>query len=82
MWKKITAFFEAVGTARAANQLAQMGYYTEAKNLMLRHAEVKQTMKELNALSDRELNDIGISRGDIFSIAHNLGERPKEQAVA
>lgn len=30
---------------------------------------VRQTEKELRALSDRELNDIGIARGDIYSIA-------------
>jgi len=28
-----------------------------------------QTVKELRALTDKELNDIGISRGDIYSIA-------------
>ena len=27
------------------------------------------TVKELRKLSDRELNDIGINRGDIYSIA-------------
>jgi uncharacterized protein YjiS (DUF1127 family) len=36
---------------------------------MLQHAKAKQTIKELSALSDRELNDIGIARGEIHSIA-------------
>lgn len=31
---------------------------------------VRQTINELSKLSDRELNDIGIARGDIWSIAH------------
>jgi uncharacterized protein YjiS (DUF1127 family) len=31
---------------------------------------VRATIKELSKLSDRELNDIGISRGDIYAIAH------------
>lgn len=31
--------------------------------------EVRQTIKELNKLSNRELQDIGISRGDIYSVA-------------
>jgi uncharacterized protein YjiS (DUF1127 family) len=31
---------------------------------------VKQTIKELSRLSDRELNDMGVARGDIYSIAH------------
>lgn len=30
---------------------------------------VNQTIKELSALSDKELNDIGIARGDIYSVA-------------
>ena len=33
-------------------------------------SRVNATIKELNKLSDRELNDIGIARGDIWSIAH------------
>ena len=34
------------------------------------HAKARQTIKELNALTTRELNDIGIGRGDIHSIAY------------
>ena len=30
---------------------------------------IKQTENELRKLTDKELNDIGISRGDIYSIA-------------
>ena len=30
----------------------------------------KRTMKELSVLSDYELNDIGISRGEIYWLAH------------
>ena len=30
----------------------------------------RQTIKELSALSDRELNDMGLARGDIWSVAH------------
>ena len=32
--------------------------------------QVKATIKELSKLTDKELNDIGITRGDIYSIAH------------
>ena len=40
-------------------------------NAKLAHrARVNSTIKELSKLSDRELNDIGISRGDIWAIAH------------
>jgi uncharacterized protein YjiS (DUF1127 family) len=34
-----------------------------------RNKMVKATIKQLSALSDRELNDIGIGRGDIRSVA-------------
>mgnify|MGYP000600801689 CR=1 FL=1 len=34
-FKKMTEVCETIGTARAANQLYQMGYHKEAKNLML-----------------------------------------------
>lgn len=37
----------------------------------LEHArKVRSTIKELSKLTDRELNDIGIARGDIYAIAH------------
>ena len=32
--------------------------------------DVRRTMKELAKLTDRELNDIGLARGDIYSVAH------------
>ena len=31
--------------------------------------EVKRTMAQLSSLSDKELRDIGISRGDIYAVA-------------
>ena len=34
----------------------------------------RATIKELQALTDKELNDIGIARGDIYYIAHHLKE--------
>ena len=41
VFEKIIRTFEAVGTARAASQLAQMGYYEEAKALMIKVAKKK-----------------------------------------
>ena len=70
MWKKLMAFFESVGYATAASRLAHMGMYKEAKQLMIHRAKARQTYKELSALSDKELNDIGINRGDIYNIAY------------
>lgn len=34
--------------------------------------EIKRTINELNQLSDKELWDIGITRGDIWSVAHEV----------
>ena len=34
------------------------------------HRAVKATIKELNKLTDRELQDIGIARGDIYSVVN------------
>jgi len=40
-------------------------------NAKLQHqSRVKQTIRELSRLSDRELNDMGIGRGDIYNIAN------------
>lgn len=43
-------------------RLAQEAEYNRA---------VRSTVKELNKLSDRELHDIGICRGDIYGVARN-----------
>ena len=36
-----------------------------------RNKIARDTIKQLSSLSDRELNDMGIARGDIWGIAHN-----------
>ena len=41
IFDKIITTFETLGTARAASQLAQMGYHEEAKYLMLEAAKKK-----------------------------------------
>ena len=44
------------------------------KNLgaeLQRRRNIKHTIKTLSALSNRELNDIGLARGDIWHIAHS-----------
>lgn len=48
------------------------GFFNLVKDIrkaMDDHARINATIKELRKLSDRELNDIGINRGDIYSIA-------------
>ena len=46
-----------------------MSFFRELKRSYDRNSEIRTTVKELSKLSDRELNDIGIARGDIYSIA-------------
>ena len=70
LYYRFVAYIEIMGYARAASALAQRGMYAEAKSLILQSAKARQTAKELSALSDAELRDIGISRGDIWSIAN------------
>ena len=69
--------FESIGYARAAASLASMGMHKEAKELMLHRAKAKDTVKELNRLSDRELHDIGIHRGEIRSIAYGYSDNQR-----
>jgi uncharacterized protein YjiS (DUF1127 family) len=40
-----------------------------------KHNKAQITIKELSALTDHELNDIGIARGEIYSIAYDLEEK-------
>jgi uncharacterized protein YjiS (DUF1127 family) len=42
---------------------------------MARERLARQTIKELSRLSDHELNDLGIARGEIYSVAYDLEER-------
>lgn len=69
-FSKIFKHIEIMGYAIAASRLANMGMYEEAKNLMIQRDSARKAYKELSALTDRELNDIGITRGDIRRIAY------------
>jgi len=42
---------------------------------------IKRTIKELHALTDAELNDIGLGRGDIYAVAHGDPEHKKSAQV-
>jgi uncharacterized protein YjiS (DUF1127 family) len=44
--------------------------FTALDKFMVTRARQRRTLKELNSLTNRELNDIGITRGDIKSIAY------------
>ena len=49
---------------------------TNIRNKMDYNKKVRQTIRELSALSNFELNDIGISRGEIYHIAHTSYKEP------
>ena len=43
---------------------------------------IRQTEYELRKLTDAELNDIGISRGDIYTIARQDADMKKSHLIA
>ena len=45
-------------------------------------AAVRATMKQLDQLTDHELNDIGIARGDIWHIAHTSYKKPEQVTLS
>jgi uncharacterized protein YjiS (DUF1127 family) len=56
--------FEIIGLAGIAN------WFKNLANELQRRRNIKDTIKQLSALTNHELNDIGIARGDIWHIAH------------
>ena len=51
--------------------LASIADWFKRLNAKLTHqSNVRATIKELSKLTDKELKDIGLSRGDIYSVAH------------
>jgi len=45
-------------------------------------AAVRTTIKELSKLTNHELNDIGIARGDIWHIAHSSYKKPEQVTLS
>lgn len=59
-------------TALVANAFGWTGFanwYKAYKIRSAQHRAYKETVAELSKLTDKELRDIGLSRGDIHSIA-------------
>ena len=52
-----------------------LDYFRDLKRSWDRRADVNATIKQLSALSDRELNDMGISRCDIRQVANGFDPR-------
>jgi len=45
-------------------------FFRDLNRKLENRSRINATIKELNKLSDRELNDIGLARGDIWAVAH------------
>ena len=65
------AYVETRGTKVAALNNAGEGFFAKLKAAIVRRRLYLQTMEELNALSDRELNDLAISRGQLRQVAYD-----------
>ena len=65
--------FNWVGLAAVATYFKNVGIELQ------RRKDIRETIKQLSALSTKELNDIGITRGDIWHIAHT--SYPKGKTV-
>jgi len=50
--------------------------YKNMRNKMDYNKKVRDTYNQLSALTNHELNDIGLSRGEIYDVAHNAYKRP------
>jgi uncharacterized protein YjiS (DUF1127 family) len=53
-------------------------FVANAKASLEYRSSVNQTIKELHELTDKELWDIGITRGEIFDIATSSYTKPKK----
>jgi uncharacterized protein YjiS (DUF1127 family) len=45
-------------------------FFVNLNEARIRRKEIRRTINELSRLTDRELNDMGVARGDIYAIAH------------
>jgi uncharacterized protein YjiS (DUF1127 family) len=58
-----------IATANTFGFTGVAAWLKELNAKRIQRAQINRTMKQLTALSDRELWDIGISRGDIYGVA-------------
>ena len=49
-------------------------FFQSLNKRRLRNKEIRNTINELSKLTDHELIDIGIPRGDIWYVAHNQND--------
>ena len=69
--RSMTSLTITAGTTGLLARVAQ--FFVDLNEKRIERAAINRTIKELHKLSDRELNDIGIGRGDIYAVAtHDL----------
>ena len=49
-------------------------FIKEVRESRVHNKLARQTIKELSTLTDKELADIGLTRGDIWYVAHNQND--------
>jgi uncharacterized protein YjiS (DUF1127 family) len=54
------------------------GWFKNIRKEMKRRSDIKATISQLSALSDYELMDMGIHRGEIYDIAHSSVKNAEE----
>ena len=68
------------GNSSLFKKVAQ--YFVDLNEKRIQRKEIKNTIRQLSALSDRDLWDMGLTRGDIYSVAHGTADirRVRENA--
>jgi uncharacterized protein YjiS (DUF1127 family) len=62
-------------TAGKTSLLARVAqFFVDLNEKRIQRRNVNYTIKQLSALTDRELWDMGITRGDIWSVAHGTAD--------
>lgn len=69
-----------IATANVFGMTSLANWFKNLANELQRRRNIRQTIKALSALTNHELNDIGIARGDIWHIANT--SYPKGKTVA
>jgi len=59
-----------IAASNALHISAVLDFFRDLNRKLENRSRINATIKELNKLSDRELNDIGLARGDIWAVAH------------
>ena len=59
-----------IATANTFGLTSLASWFKKLEAKLTHQSNVRATIKELSKLTDKELKDIGLSRGDIYSVAH------------